>query len=292
MNGLYENAGNVFNVAANKVAAAPGYSMLFILAIVFAVGVALFYYFRPKAEEVTVMGPYLLRGASTGGKNSTQETVFDQSMMNQRMGNNFTFSTFIYMDDTNAERIPIAGPKGDFRFKPLIYILGVGTVTVDPIHQVAQVIIEPLSDRRQIRNRSEGRGVTINVDNFVAAKWNQLTISVEGRSVDVYLNGVLAKSALMENVPVLYPIGVILETIPDFSGQAALFQAWPRRLNEPEVVRNYKRNTDTRGKPLIPVKGMSLKDVFDKLGTQLCEIGFCGFRFNVGPMQYIDYDFA
>ena len=289
MDSLYENAGNMFNTAANKAAATPGYAIVFIIALVFGVGIALFYYLRPKAEDVTVMGPYMLKGASTGGRNSTQETIFDQGQLNQKLGINFTFSSFIYMDDTNAERIPLAGPKGDFRFKPLILILGVGTVTVDPIHQMARVTIEPLSDRSKMKRTG---GVDIDIENFVAARWNQLLISVEGRSVDVYLNGKLAKSALLENVPVLYPIGVILETVPDFSGQIGLFQAWPRRLTEPEVVVNYKRNTDTRGKPRIPEKGLNLKDMFDKLGEQLCGFGFCGFRFNVGPMQYIDYDFA
>ena len=193
------------------------------------------------------------------------------------------------MNDTNAERIPIAGPSGDFRFKPLVYILGVGTITADPIHQKARLTLQPLTDSAVKKVDSP---VIVDIDNFLVARWNQLLFSVEGRSVDVYLNGNLIKSALMENVPVLAPVGLLLETIPDFTGQAGLFQAWPRRLSGPEVMLNYKRNVDLRGKPSIPDATFSWSDAWKYMKVNLCKIGFCGFKYDVGPLQYIDYEFA
>jgi hypothetical protein len=262
-------------------------TILFVLAAFFLVGGVLYWWFRPRPHHATVMGPWSLKGVTASASGSSQETILDSSQLLKTMGNNFTLSFFVYMDEVNAERIPIAGPAGDYRFKPLVYILGVGTVVVDPLHQKALVQIQPLTDRARVN-----APVTIEVDNFVVARWNQLTLCVEGRSADVYLNGRLIKSALMENVPALQPVGLLLETIPDFSGTAALFQAWPRRLTGGEVQRNYKQNTDLRGRPAIPSPGVQWAEVWDNLKGQLCKVGFCGFKYDVGPLQYVDYDFA
>ncbi len=277
------------NVAASKAPTISSRTMIFIVIIVlFIVGVSAYYYFRPKAEDVTVMGPYDLEGTS-GDSRSNQETLFDASQLSTKTGNNFTFSMFVYMDDSNAERIPLGGPKGDFRFKPLISILGVGTIILDPIHQMARINVQQLVDTSKSKHSS---GVTIDIPDVAVARWNQLVVSVEGRSVDVYLNGNLVKSALMENVPVLYPVGVLLETVPDFSGQAGLFQAWARRLTMEEVQRNYKKNVDLRGKPRIPEKTVSVSDVFKKIGDMFCSIGFCAYSFDAGPLNYVDYEYA
>jgi len=280
---------SIENTVASKVPAISSrtYTILAVI-ILLIVGAAAYYYFRPKAEDVTVLGPYDLAGTS-GDSKSNQETLFDQSQLSTKTGNNFTFSMFVYMDDTNAERIPIGGPRGEFRFKPLISILGVGTITLDPIHQMARITAQPLADTAILKRDTR---VNIDIPDVVAARWNQVLVSVEGRSVDVYLNGNLVKSALMENVPVLYPVGVLLETVPDFSGQAGLFQAWPRRLTMEEVQRNYKKNVDLRGKPRIPDKTVSVSDVLKKIGDMFCKVGFCAYSFNAGPLNYVDYEYA
>ena len=252
------------------------------------VGAVLYWWFKPRADHVTAMGPYILNDSSKVNKNST-ETIFSQPDVETNLGNNFTLSYFVYMDDVNRERIPIGGPEGDFRFKPLVYILGVGDILIDPIHQIGRVRIKPLDQSGVIDRQGI---VTIDIDNFMISRWNNLTITMEGRSVDVYLNGSIVNSALLENLPVLKPLGVLLEKSPDFAGQAGLFQAWPRRLSEHEIIRNYKRNTDTRGKPLIPDIGPSFFEIFKDMGKGLCDIGFCGFRFRTGPMEYVDYEFA
>jgi len=251
-----------------------------IVVVLFVLGALLYWWFRPRDLTTTVLGPYVLNDAVSG--NST-ETIFTQKDVETTLGNNFTLSFFVYMEDVNRERISIGGPEGDFRFKPLIYILGVGDVLIDPIHQVGHLRIKPLNP--------EGL-VSTNFDNVMVSRWNQITITMEGRSVDIYLNGAIVTSTLLDNLPSLKPLGVLLEKSPDFAGQAGLFQSWPRRLSEQEIIRNYKRNTDTRGKPLIPDIGPSIMDIFKNMGKGLCDIGFCGFRFRTGPMEYVDYEFA
>jgi len=277
---------NIFSTAAAKVKEiAPGggsntlYYILIVVAIL-VVGALIYWWFKSQDVTKTVLGPYVLNGTATA--NST-DTIFSQADVESVLGNNFTLSFFVYMDDVNRERIPIGGPEGEFRFKPLVYILGVGDLLIDPIHQVGRLRIKPLNPEL---------ATSVDIDNFMIARWNQVTITMEGRSVDIYLNGAIVTSTLLENLPSLKPLGVLLEKSPDFAGQAGLFQAWPRRLTEQEIVRNYKRNTDTRGKPLIPDGGPSVFDILRDMVKGLCGLGFCGFRFHTGEMEYVDYDFA
>lgn len=289
----------------------PVFRMALFGALFFAFAVFLYWVFRPRAQEVTALGPYKLHGVGLEAPKSSRITLFDVSDLNRtdddnwivralknifgfgrqtggnKLGNNFTVSGFFYMDDISAERIPQVA-AGEFKFKPTLFILGVGTITLDPIYQKARVRISPLTNLF-----GEQKYEDIEIPNVTVAKWHQITVAVLGRSVDVYLNGVLVKSALLENVPTIYPVGVELETVPDFIGQAGLFQAWGSRLTVSEVARNYKRNTDLRGKPFIPDPTIGLSDMLSKIKEQMCaNLGFCGFSMSTGPLQYIDYEYA
>lgn len=279
-------------------------------ALFFAIVVFLYWVFKPRAQEVTALGPYKLRGVGLEAPKSSRITLFDVSDLNRtdddnwfvraiknifglgrpagsnKLGNNFTVSGFFYMDDISAERIPQVA-AGEFKFKPTLYILGVGSVTLDPIYQKARVRISPLTNLY-----GESKFEDIEIPNVTVAKWHQITVAVLGRSVDVYLNGALVKSTLLENVPTIYPVGVELETVPDFVGQAGLFQAWGSRLTVSEVARNYKRNTDLRGKPFLPDPTIGIGEMLSKIKEQLCSnVGFCGFSMATGPLKYIDYEY-
>lgn len=260
------------------------YYYIGIVVAIIILGAVLFWYLRKRPDLTTVYGPYVLGEHSmAGGK---PEKIFTAEQIERSLGNNFTLGFFLYMDEVNKERIPFAGPTGEYRGKPLVYIQGVGDISVDPIHQSLRVSIRPLV---QSEGRFEKGGVVeLDIDNFMIARWNQVAFTIEGRTVDVYINGALAKSSLLENLPILNPAGVLLETSPDFSGQAGLFQAWPRRLTEHEIINNYKRNTDTRLKPRIPDK-WSMFGSFSFCKTT----GLCGVRiWNNDPLKYVEYDFA
>jgi hypothetical protein len=285
----YSNAGyfnNIVNTAKTEmnVDITPMQIVLFLVAILLIIAAGLFWWFKPRAEEVTFMGPIVLKGAGNGVP-SEQKVLFNQSQIESSLGNNFTFSMFVYMDDSNRERIPLGSPDGDFRFKNFITILGVGAIMLDPIHQRARVYLQPLA-------RHDSPDSVIDIDNFMVARWNQVTLTLEGRTVDVYVNGALAKSTLLENVPLIKPVMVTMETSPDFSGQAGLIQAWPRRLIGKAVADNYKRNTDTRGKPLIPDIKPVLTSLWDTMKQGFCEVGFCNISVKIGGLDYVDYQYA
>jgi hypothetical protein len=289
---VYSNLGfldTLSNVAStNNIQLSPNQILFGIILFIFIIVILLFIWFKPKPDYVQLLGPIVLKGAGNDVL-SEQKVVFTQSQIDTSLGNNFTLSLFVYMDDSNRERIPLGSPDGDFRFKNFITILGVGTITLDPIHQRARVLVRPLSSRGLSGN---GEDAQIIVDNFMVARWNQLTITLEGRTLDVYVNGVLTKSTLLENLPILKPVMVTMETSPDFSGQAGLFQAWPRRLSLHDVSANYKRNTDTRGKPLIPDIKPTLGSIWNAMKKGFCDAGFCEFSIKIGGLDYVDYQYA
>lgn len=288
---VYSNAG-YFNAMSNmakeqlNMDVSPTQIVLFLLALLVIIAVCLFWWFKPRPDSVTVMGPIVLKGAGNDVP-SEQKILFTQSQIDTSLGNNFTFSMFVYMDDSNRERIPLGSPDGEFRFKNFITILGVGTILLDPIHQIARISISPLAFKNK-----EQQITHIDIDNFMVARWNQITLTLEGRTVDVYVNGVLSKSALLENIPLVKPVMVTMETSPDFSGQAGLIQAWPRRLTASAVAANYKRNTDTRGKPLIPDIQPSIASFWDTMKQGFCEIGLCNMSIKIGGLEYVDYQYA
>ena len=289
MDNFYSILGTAESTVTSTTGMQPSVFYFLLVCFIVLIGFLAFLWLKPRADSVTVMGPYVLEGTSLKPRPNSIETVMTQQQITSSLGNNFTLSFFVYMDDVNRERIPIAGPKGDFRFKPFLYILGVGDVLLDPIHQIARVRIRPLTKGALINPDIK---TSIDVENFMIARWNQLTITMEGRTVDVYLNGALAASTLLENLPILNPSGVLLETSPDFSGQAGLIQAWPHRLTEAQILKNYKRNTNVRGKPHIPDVTPTLKSMFTTMGAHLCELGFCGFRISTSALDYVDYQFA
>ena len=96
-----------------------------VIVAVFVIGAIAFWYFRPKARDVTVLGPFMLEGRGLKPKEDTIKTVFDDSQIQSSLGENFSLSFFVYMDDVNQERVPFSGQKGDCRFKPLLFLLGV-----------------------------------------------------------------------------------------------------------------------------------------------------------------------
>jgi hypothetical protein len=275
----------------------PRLIFLILILVIIAAGVIYVLYFMPKSDETTVLGPFVLNGIASendSSAGSNLKSVLTQAQLIQSLKSNFTFSFFIYMDKVNDERIPFAGPKGDYRFKPLLKLLGVGEFVLDPVHQAALLRLNPLMPMSM--NNSLTSPPYAEIENVMNSRWNQITIAVEGRSIDIYLNGHHATSLILDNVTWTNPTGVLLETSPDFWGQAGMIQAWPRRLTEKELRENYKRVTDLRGKPNIPDGAPTFKSFWHELYKLLCHAGFCpnngkGDEANTG-IEYVDYEYA
>jgi hypothetical protein len=91
---------------------------------------------------------------------------------------------------------------------------------------------------------------TLTVPGVTLQRWNQIALTVEGRSVDVYVNGALVTSTILNNLP---PSGTASITVVpgEIRGQIAYVQAWPRRLAVGEIGGNYTDTSDSQGRPQL-----------------------------------------
>jgi hypothetical protein len=273
----------------------PRFIFLILIILIIVVAVVYVLYFMPKSDETRVLGPFVLKGVPSRktANGSTLQSVLTQAQLTKSLKSNFTMGFFFNMDKLNMERIPFAGPEGDYRFKPLIKILGVGEFVLNPVHQRALLRLTPL-----VPMVMDGKFTTppsAEIEHVMNSRWNQIIIGVEGRSIDIYLNGHHSTSLILQNLTWSNPTGVLLETSPDFWGQAGMIQAWPRRLTEREIWENYKQVTDFRGKPNIPDVGPSFKSIWQELYKLLCHAGFCpkkGARPQTSGLEYVDYEYA
>jgi hypothetical protein len=277
----------------------PRFIFLIVVLLIVAVGIVYVLYFMPKSDETTVLGPFVLNGipSEADGGGSKLRSVLTARQLSKSLKSNFTVSFFIYMDKLNMERIPFAGPEGEYRFKPLVKLIGVGEFVLNPVHQRALLRLTPLVP--SVMNGNFKPPPYAEIENVMNSRWNQITIAVEGRSIDIYLNSKHTTSLILENLTWTNPTGMLLETSPDFWGQAGMIQAWPRRLTEREIVENYKRVTDLRGKPNIPDVKPTFKSIWHELYKLMCKAGFCpnnrkgsqgGLRTN--GLEYVDYEYA
>jgi len=277
----------------------PLFIFLITILVIIVLGAIYMWYFTPKSDETRVLGPFVLKGTPSEHEpagTSSLRSVLTQAQLNQSLKSNFTMGFFIYIDKVNAERIPFAGPEGDYRFKPLLKILGVGEFVLDPVHQKGLLRLTPLVAPMIEHNSGAPRA---EIDRIWNARWNQVTIAVEGRSIDLYVNGKHVTSLILENVTWSNPTGVLLETSPDFWGQAGMIQAWPRRLTEREIWENYKQVTDIYGKPNIPDIGPTYEGIWKQLLNLMCHAGFCPNTRKKGKkgkqpsgLEYVDYEYA
>jgi hypothetical protein len=93
-------------------------------------------------------------------------------------------------------------------------------------------------------------------------------------------------------MPLATPTDVMLNVQSGFDGQLGYTQAWPRRLTLPEVLANYKRTSDRKGKPYIPDAPFKWSDLLVILEKGMCSVGFC-YRnsTDAGPLRYINYQY-
>jgi hypothetical protein len=122
-------------------------------------------------------------------------------------------------------------------------------------------------------------------------RWNQVTMTFEGRSVDLYVNGTLITSSVLANVPTfanssvtIVPNGVI--------GKIAYIQVWPRRLTVSEVAGNFTDTSDSQGRPYLGPEVLQTLNAIS-LPNLFCPSGGCtGSAPIANPSQTWEFPYA
>lgn len=270
---------------------APRQRVMFTLVAVLIVVGLIVWWVRSRPKDILTHGPFSV--GKGGVKEDRWLPIFTPEQAAKTRGNNCTFSFFVYMDDVSQGVAPLRTDGTQY----LVTIGNVVGITMDTVNQNAVVdILQAPPHEFYSMNMpvaKEGLLRSMVVKDVMISKWNQITVCIEGRSVDAYVNGRLVASSQLDNIPNAVLSGMLLNQSPDFAGQACLFQMWPERRTGKQVLENYQRNSDIRGKPLVPSAGLSWGNVWERGKKALCDgTGICSLQVQTGPMEYIEYEFA
>jgi len=170
--------------------------------------------------------------------------LFTEKEATKFLSETFTFGFFITIDYSSIEGVRGENLKSDYKPYQLVLSLpGVYDIYVDPFH-------ESLSIEFRSYKSANYKVVLPTLKN---QKWHQIMITIEGRTADIYQNGMLLKSVALQNVIATRPGKPKINMNPEMFATVALVQGWPKRLKEAEIVENYKSNTDAQGVPPFPV---------------------------------------
>lgn len=222
--------------------------------IIIVVIVVVVYQYKGNRPGYQTLGPIdLFKPASV--------VVVDRTTTKQLMGGSYTLSFYIKID---------AVPDMRNGATPLMSWPGVWNLQYDPANESAVFIFSQVSDSR----RPTDQTYTMTVPGLPLQRWTQVTITSAGRSVDVYLNGTLAQSAQLDNVPDSAQSSVTL-TPSLVMGQLAYVQVWSRRFMVGEVGANFTDTSDSQGRPYLGAGFLSALGGF-KLPNLFCPSGNCG----------------
>jgi hypothetical protein len=104
-------------------------------------------------------------------------------------------------------------------------------------------------------------------------RWHQIGIVLEGRTMELFLNGELQRAYTLNNVPPSANSSITI-VAGGIMGQLAYAQVWSRRLTLNEVAKNYVETSDSQGRPylgpemLTVLKGFTMPNLF-------CPSGVC-----------------
>lgn len=126
---------------------------------------------------------------------------------------------------------------------------------------------------------------TATVPRATLQRWNQYVVAVEGRSVDLYVNGQLVLSQLLNNVTPA-PTASITIVPKNIMGQIAVAQLWSRRLTTTEVAANYTDTSDSQGQPYLGMAFMRELSAF-KVPNLFCPSGNCQTATPTAPASQV-----
>ena len=252
--------------------------------------IALFvFYYLEKPDSAIVEGLWEIRPENVGamafkdGKMMATSGKADMLTETQTMlylSETFTFGFFVSIDNASIELIK--ADKLQAPFQNLIVVPGAYIVSVDPLREILKLsFITYKSDPYEVQ-----------IPTLQLRRWHQFVVSIEGRTADIYQNGILLKSIALPNVIGGRPGKPLVFMNADMYARVAYVQSWARRLKEVEVINNYRWNTDAQGVPPIPTPASSFMFGIPKFN--FCLGSFCIESQKPAPnaLTYVDYVYA
>ena len=154
------------------------------------------------------------------------ELVVPASSMPPGTSVNFSFSIWVYVDDWSyryGQEKVIFSRGGVGSFMPAL--------TLAPIENTLQVTMSV----------DDGQPFETVVPNIPIQKWTNLIVSLNTRTLDIYVNGKLVRTSVLPGMPKMDP-NAILNLTPrgGFSGYTSRFNYWNDTINPQEAWNVYK----------------------------------------------------
>jgi len=199
--------------------------------LIFVVVIIILYYtfswlFRKSTKLTTLQNANL------------KQTIIASTLKDNNNTSNFAYSTWFYVDDWNYR-------FGEEKFLLLraksLNSAGFGII-LGAMQNNIEIDVECYA-------QNESTGVTgskstthkCNVDNFPLQKWVNLTVSVYGRTLDVYIDGKLVRTCVLPGVAKVDPsANIIVTPFGGFHGYTGSFRYWSNALNPQQAYNIYK----------------------------------------------------
>jgi hypothetical protein len=159
----------------------------------------------------------------------------------------FTLSNYLYVSGVTEQR---SNPQVLWRWgitDPLRKSLASITASYIPAEEKIRY------EFANISTGDEHRITSLDVHNISPLKWYHTALTIEGRSLDVYVNGTHVKSTQLPNVLKQNTDGIQMVGNSGILGQMAIWNITEGRMSEAEVRTQYKGTSDTMGAPILPV---------------------------------------
>ena len=166
---------------------------------------------------------------------NVQQIILASTLSNRKNSNNYTYSTWFYINDWN------------YRFGEPKIILGRldkdnnpgPSITLDAMENNLTVAVAcyPVSNSASAAPLIH----QCTVANIPLQTWVNLIVSLYGRTLDLYLDGKLVRTCVLPGVAKVNPDTNILVTpAGGFNGWTTNFQYWPSASNPQEAYNIYK----------------------------------------------------
>jgi len=251
--------------------------------------VGMLWYLYSAEESANVMGLWSIKPAGMGaeyydkGKMITATEKVDlltETQVANNLGESFTFGFFMSIDNSGIETVTGASLRSGAKpYQNLIVIPGAYTVAVDPLHEVLKLNFVA----------HDSNSYEVLIPTLSIHRWHQILVTVEGRTADIYQNGLLIKSVPLPNVISGRPGKPLIYMNSDMYTRVAYVQAWPRRILEKEVADNYRLNVTNQNVPPLPST-----EVFGIPKFNFCLGGLCfdSSTPNTTALTHVEYTYA
>jgi hypothetical protein len=195
--------------------------------------------------------PYTLQSIQSGETASTIKAKSLASTGSGSSSSNFAYSVWFFINDWNYRygepkvvfgRMGASSASGQGSLQGISGIDPCPAVVLDATQNTVSVSLGCYPGANQSPSTAGGNTVvnTFSIENIPIQKWVNLVISVYGRTMDLYIDGKLVRTCLLNGVASINNEADIYVT-PDggFDGWTAKLQFFPTPMNPQQVWNNY-----------------------------------------------------